>query len=258
MQEWTGTSENVYVRSYHDKTPDRPQDKYYYPKSETYNYPSSENGDRNDNNNNVSLQSTQSGPARRMFEYQRHYIGNDGDVENGKTRKQPKINLEYDYPRSDGSQNSSIYSNEYPRPEHGGNSDYAVSERQDASVKGLESIPEAEGHVDGYFSPDGDGYLEPASTDEHGYLKPIDSNKTDDYLTIVPSTCLDQAEEKTNKVKGISRILGFFRRGRQNRDGTHPYDNAGVDNSRIRRRQPGDLHEYDNQIPGHKTNLVSW
>ena len=257
MQEWTGTSENVYVRSYHDETPDRPQDKYYYPKSETYNYPSSENGDRKDDNSNVSLQSTQSGPARRMFEYRRHYIGKDGDVENGKTRKQTKINLEYDYPRFDGNQSSSILSYDYPRPEHGGDSHSAVSERDEVPVKVLESIPEAEGDVDGYLCPDGDGYLKPASTDEHGYLKPVDSNKTDDYLTVVPSTCLDQAEEKITKVKGFSRILEFFRRGRQNTDGTHSYDNAGVDNSRIRRRQPGDLHEYDNQIPGHKTNPVS-
>ena len=111
---------------------------------------------------------------------------------------------------------------------------------------------------DGYLCPDGDGYLKPPSTDEHGYLKPIDSNKTDDYLTVIPSVCLDQADEKTNKVKGISRILDFFRRGKQESDGTHSYDNAGEESGRIRRRrQPGDLHEYDNQIPGHKTNPVS-
>ena len=257
MQEWTGTSENVYVRSYHDETPDRTQDKYYYPKSETYKYPSSENDDMNDDNNNVSLQSTQSGPARRMFEYPRHYIGNNGYVGNGNAREQGKISLEYDYPRSDGGQNSSVLSYDYPRPEHRGDSHSAVSKRNEVPVKGLESIPEAEGDVDGYLCPDGDGYLKPASTDEQGYLKPIDSNKTDDYLTVIPSTCLDHADKSTNKLKGVSRILEFFRRGKQESDGTHSYDNAGVDNSRIRRRQPGDLHEYDNQIPGHKTNPVS-
>ena len=257
MQEWTGTSENVYVRSYHDETPDRPQDKYYYSKSETYNYPSSENGDRNDDNNNVSPRSTQSGSAQRKFEYPRHYIRNDGDVESGKARKQRNANFEYDYPQLEPRQNSSILSYDYPRPEHHEDSGSAVSKQQDAPVKGLESIPEAEGEPDGYLCPDGHGYLKPASTDEHGYLKPSDSNKTDECLTIVPSTCLDQAEEKTNNVKSISRILNFFRRGKQESDGTHSYDNAGVDNSRIRRRQPGDLHEYDNQIPGHKTYPVS-
>ena len=252
MQEWTGTSENIYVRSYHDKTADRPQDKYYYPKSETYNYPSSEDGDRSDDNNNVSPRSKQSGLSQRMFEYPRHYIGNDGDVEYGKTRKQGNANFEYDYPQLEPHQNSSILSYDYPRPEHSGDSG-----SDEVSVKGLEYILETKGDVDGYLCPDVDGYLKPASTDEHGYLKPIDSNKTDDYLTVVPSTCLDQAEEKTNKVKSISRILNFFRRGKQESDGTHSYDNAGVDNSRISRRQPGDLHEYDNQIPGHKTNPVS-
>ena len=257
MQEWTDTSKNIYVRSYHDETPDRPEDKYYYPKSETYNYPSSENGDRNDDNNNVSPRSTQSGPARQMFEYPRHYIENNGYAENGNAREQMKINLEYDYPRSDGSQSSSILSYDYPRLELCGDSGSATFERQDASVKVLESILEAEGDVDGYLCPDGDGYLKPSSTDEHGFLKPVDSNKTDDYLTVVPSTCLDHADKSTNKLKGVSRILEFFRRGKQESDGTHSYDNAGVDNSRIRRRQPGDLHEYDNQIPGHKTNPVS-
>ena len=145
MQEWTGTSENVYVRSYHDETPDRPQDKYYYPKSETYNYPSSENGDRNDDNNNVSLQSTQSGPARRMFEYPRHYIGNDRDVENGKTRKQTNDKLGIRLPKIlNGGQSSSILSYDYPIPEHSGDSHSAVSKRDEVPVKGLESIPEAE------------------------------------------------------------------------------------------------------------------
>ena len=213
------------MKSYHDETPDRPQDKYYYPKSEIYNCPCSENDDRNDNNN-------VSGP-----------VG---------FRQQGKTNLEYDYPPSEGSQGNSY---DYPRPQRFSNSGSVVSKEQDAGVDGLESIVETEGEAD---TRDGDGYLKPASTDEHGYLKPVDSNKADTYLTVVPSTLSDQVDGNTKKVKGFSRIVEFFRRGITNSDETHSYDNAGNDRSRIRRmKQDENPHEYDNQIPGHKTSPVS-
>ena len=229
MQEWTETSENVYVKSYHDETPDRPQDKYYYPKSD---YPSSEKDDRNDNNN-VSQ------PAERT--YPRHYIGDNTSVKFGRARQQGKTNLEYDYPLSEGSQVRDSGSD--------------VPKQQGTAVEGLEAIAETEGEADAY---DADGYLKQASTDEQGYLKPMDSNKTNTYLNVIPCTCSEEVDGNTSKRKGFSRILEFFRRGGRDYDGMHSYDNAGDDNTRTRsRKQDGDPHEYDNQIPGHITNPVS-
>ena len=175
MQEWTETSENIYVKSYHDETPDRPQDKYYYPRSETNKYPSSENVDRNDNNN-------VSHPTERM--YPRYYIGGNTSVKNGRNRQQGKTNLECDYPPFNDSESSSTLSYDYPRPQNCANSGSTVLRKQDAAVEGLGSIAETEGEAD---ACDGDGYLKPASTDEQGYLKPIDSNKTDTYLNVIPS-----------------------------------------------------------------------